>query len=506
VSRRVGVALAAALALCFGPGEAAHAAQSLAEAAQRLEARDARERRRAAQDLGRIGSLQAFALLMTKGLEDRDPMVADEAQLQLGNASSVEVAALVFGRHVLGHRDALVRLRIAEALGRMTAPIDAAQWLQALKENDPRAARAFVESLELHAAAGRVDGKHEPLVKSLLRSARRDPDVWTRGAALLALARLEPSDARELADEFGAAKQPVLRAASFEAWLLLDSGAATTHAAAVLDDVFAPLRARAVQALVDDGSRAAVTELVGRLEREERLRVRTAIVEGLRRLSGLRHGFDVRPWREWADALPDDFAPPGEPPRAPSAPDGPDDGDLRTTTLIGHAVRSDRVTFLIDMSGSMWTQQAGATRKQRVEVELRKALEALPPTARFNVVPFADQPMPFEKALVEASRANVARALESFERSTLRGKGDVWGALVLALADPEVDTLVVLSDGAPSGGERWNVELMRHLYARENRLRNVAVDAVLFGASKALVKHWTEFAKATGGRVTVVEP
>jgi HEAT repeat protein len=504
--RRGGLAFVSALALCLGAAETAQSAQSLAEAAQQLEARDARDRRRAAQDLGRIGSLQAFALLMTKGLEDRDPMVADEAQLQLAGVSSPNVAALAFGRHVLGHRDALVRLRIAEALGRMSAPIDAAQWAEALKENDPRAARTFVESLELHAAADRVTGKLEPLVKSLTRIARRDPDVSTRGAALLALARLDPGVARELADELGAAKEPTLRAASFEAWMLLDPEAASTHAAAVLDDEHAPLRARAVQALVDDGSRAAVSELVGRLEREERVRVRTAIVEGLRGLSGLRHGFDVRPWREWVGALPDDFEPPGASRRdAGGAGAANDDEGGRSTTLLGHAVRSDRVTFLIDMSGSMWTEQAGATRKQRVEVELRKALEALPRTARFNVVPYADQPAPFEKALVDASPANVARALTSFERSTLRGKGDVWGALMLALMDAEVDTVVVLTDGAPSGGERWNVELMRHLHARENRLRNVAVDAVLFGAPKALVQRWRELTEASGGRVTVVE-
>ena len=505
MTRPGAAALVAALVLGLGAVETVQGAQSLAEAARQLEARDARDRRKAAQDLGKIGSLQAFALLMTKGLEDRDPMVADEAQLQLAGVSAESVAALAFGRHVLGHRDTLVRLRIAEALGRMSAPIDAAHWSEALKDGDPRAARAFIESLELQAAAGRVTGKQQPLAKALARCARRDPDVWTRGAAFLALVRLDPGEARERADELGAAKEPALRAASFEAWMVLDPRAALTHAAAVLDDVHPPLRARAVQALVDDGSRAAVWELIGRLEREDRLRVRTSIVEGLRGLSGLRHGFDVRPWREWAESLPDDLAPPGASERAPAGTSATNDEGARTATLLGHAVRSDRVTFLIDMSGSMWTEHAGTTRKQRVEIELRKALEALPRTARFNVVPYADQPAPFEKALVEASPANVARALTSFERSTLRGKGDVWGALVLALADPEVDTVVILSDGAPSGGERWNVELMCHLLARENRLRNVAVDAVLFGASKPLVQRWRELTAQRGGRVTVVD-
>ncbi|MEZ6015800.1 MAG: hypothetical protein R3F49_11840 [Planctomycetota bacterium] len=493
-------------AFAAAPRPVPAAAQTLGEAAQGLEAREARERRKAAQDLGAIGTLPAFALLLSKGLEDREPMVADEAQWQLGRVASPQVAALVFGRHVLGHRDALLRLRAAEALGRMEVSLDAALWASALKERDPRARRAFLESLGLHAAAQRVTGKLDALRKAVAREAGRGNEDATRGAALAALAQLDPSDARKLADEWARAKEPTLRAAAFEAWLAMDPASAVTHAAAVLDDAHGPLRARAVAALVAHGSRAAVNELVGRLEREDSVRVRAALLAGLRGLSGLRHGADPRPWREWLEALPADWHGAADSASAPGKGDAAlDAGDGRSTTFVGHAVRSDRVAFLIDMSGSMWTEANGATRKQRVEHELAKALRALPSTARFNIIPYADLPAPFEKGLIEASAANVERAIKAFERSTQRGKGDVWGAIVSALDDPEVDTLVILTDGAPSGGERWNVELMAHLYARENRLRYVAVDVVLFGAKKNLVKLWRALAEASGGRATEVE-
>lgn len=496
-----------AAAMCTQPlMSVALGRQSLGEAAQQLEARDARERRKAAQALGDLGSLQAFALLLSRGLEDKEPMVADEAQLQLGRVAREDTAALVFGRHVLGHRDALLRLRAAEALGRMRVTLDARLWLQALKENDPRAARAFVESLELHAREQRIAGDTDGLVKSVLRTARRDKDLGVRAAALLALAHLAPVPARELAEEQRDAKDPALRAAAFGAWLALDPSGAVTHASAVLDDEDTGLRAWAVRTLVEVGDRTAVRELIGRLEREPRARVQDALVAGLRALSGLKHGADVRPWRAWADELPDDFTPPERAAKGQSEPGARDDDEQRTTTFVGHAVRSDRVTFVIDMSGSMWKEaDGGVTRKARVEAELRKALEALPATARFNVLPYADLPMPWEKGLVDATPKNVARALEAFERSTLRGKGDAYGALVRALEDPEVDTLVLLTDGAPSGGERWNVELMGHLFARENRLRNVAVDVVLFEARRALVGYWSALSEASGGRVTEVE-
>ena len=78
--------------------------------------------------------------------------------------------------------------------------------------------------------------------------------------------------------------------------------------------------------------------------------------------------------------------------------------------------------------------------------------------------------------------------------------GDFWGALEVALADPEADTLVVLTDGAPSGGRRWNLGLMKQLFAERNRFRRLEVDAVLADASGRLKRDWEELCGSSGGR------
>ncbi len=91
-----------------------------------------------------------------------------------------------------------------------------------------------------------------------------------------------------------------------------------------------------------------------------------------------------------------------------------------------------------------------------------------------------------------ATKKNVEKAIEWFTRNTQRGKGDLWSALVPVLRDPQVDTVVILSDGAPSGGQRWNIELIRPLLQDENRLRGVVIHTVMFDASKFLKRSWKD--------------
>ena len=175
-------------------------------------------------------------------------------------------------------------------------------------------------------------------------------------------------------------------------------------------------------------------------------------------------------------------------------------------SFAGLPIRSERVCFLIDLSGSIWQKRAdGRTRKELVDEELRKALEALPESTRFNVIPYTAIPAPWQKTLVPAERKNVAKALEWFVARKDTGTGDLWGALQVALADPDVDTLVVLSDGAPSGGRRWNLGLMKQLFAEQNRFRRVELDAVLADASGRLVREWDEMCAQSGGRTIEIE-
>jgi hypothetical protein len=67
-----------------------------------------------------------------------------------------------------------------------------------------------------------------------------------------------------------------------------------------------------------------------------------------------------------------------------------------------------------------------------------------------------------------------------------------------------VDTLVVLFDGAPTGGTRHRLELIVPLFLERNFARRVTLDLVLVDASRKLQRLWGELAAGTGGRVVSV--
>jgi hypothetical protein len=239
--------------------------------------------------------------------------------------------------------------------------------------------------------------------------------------------------------------------------------------------------------------------LIDRLEREERTRLRWEILGFLRERSGEDHGFDLSAWRAWAQNLRGEWSTgDAKPPVGPL-------GDTRVA-LAGLTVVSDRVAFLVDMSGSMWdTVATGQTRKEVVDGMLRKCLESLPREAEFNLFPYTRDPFPWEKKLVRASAENVARAAGWFERCHQRGAGDVYDAVLAALADPDVDTLVILTDGKPTGGRHVDMDLMIELLVERNRFRQVAFDSILVEAPRPFRRLWAELAERTGGRSVAVE-
>ena len=91
------------------------------------------------------------------------------------------------------------------------------------------------------------------------------------------------------------------------------------------------------------------------------------------------------------------------------------------------------------------------------------------------------------------------QALRWFERLHVTGKGDLFAAAELAFEDPEVDTLLIFTDGVPTGGRRWKLELMAAILEQECRFRGVSVDSVLVGASERTASRWRELAARTGG-------
>jgi HEAT repeat protein len=511
---------------CLGAAGLAFAqdAAKLQDLERKLRDPQEKTRRECVQELARIATPEAWRLVLG-ALDDGSAMVADEAQLQLGKVAQPAVVAELFGktpRSALASKDEWVRQRAAEVLGRLEPMVPAKDLAQALGDKEAPVRRAVCWSAERLGDRDRLEGSLDPLREALAKLAAKDRDEGARSAAVCAMAALPRDSAgtrgltREETEVFFADKSPLVRSAALLATQApgsasrprLEAAELLALAQCGLLDSASGVRAQAVECLARHPSRESLRALVDALERESELRLRWSLVEHLRRLSGLRHRLDARPWQAWVDALPADWTPPAASSTTPASPAGeaPAPGDESTATLRGLPILSQRVAFLIDLSGSMAQRDAsGKTRKERVDVELERALTALTPEVEFNLIPYTNAPIPWQPKLVPATPANVKQALEFFVARKDSGKGNFWDALELALADPGVDTVFVLTDGAPTGGHRWNLELMKSLFAERNRFRRVTLRAVLAGSSKTLERHWGEMCRASGGELLAVD-
>jgi HEAT repeat protein len=456
------------------------------------------DRRKAVQALAKLGTPAAWELVLG-ALDDAEPMVADEAQLQLAEVRGDESLALVFGKHGLGSRDAFVRVRVAEALGRMQASFDFDRFERPLKDKDARVRRALLWSVErIGARAGFADAR--PAGRSAYRMFGSDRDPGARAAALMAAYAID--EPGELSDETLEEILGDRDAACRSAGILL-AGRLEDRALRFVPrgcaDEDRGVRTVATEVLGAMSDARAALALVDRLEREPSLRLRWRIVELLQAMSGRKHRLDPRPWRDWAEGLE-----PGWSGGDSGAGAQADHGEV-SAAFAGLPILSQRVVFLIDLSGSVWDERPdGRTRKSLIDVELRKALEALGQDDHFNLIPYTSQPIPWKKQLLPAKAANVAKALAWFEGRKDSGKGNFWDAAMLAMEDDGIDSIIVLTDGAPSGGQRWNMLLMKELFREHNRFRRIALDCVIADRSGFLVEQWAEMCAASGGHMIQV--
>jgi len=475
-------------------------ADDLAALDKKLHSAAEKERREAVTELAKLGGKEAWSRVID-ALKDPAPMVADEAELQLSKLDVQELVEDVIGKRGVSSADERVALRAAGAIGgfeRVTVPGAKLAPALAVKSIDVR--RALRASIERLAGTGKLTAP-ERVAGGLENWTKSSEDAEVRAASISALVRLPeqlPASPSELAREGDPA--PVTCAI-----LRLLSGASDPASRAFLAKCAASgersVRAQVVEILASKPDAEGLKLLVTMLEKEGNRRIAWTIDGALEKLSGLSGGGKVDFWRAWVDKLGAEWKPAtGDRSSTARA------GETNAPKLAGFSIVSSSVAILVDFSGSTWEKRGdGKTRKERLEVELTKTLESLPPDTLFNVIPYTNEPIPFEKALVAATPQNVQRALKFFNACKASGKGNAWDAIELALEDARVDTILVLTDGAPTGGYRWNIDLMRDRYVERNRFRHVALDAVLVDAKKGLADRWRLWCESTGGRMQVVD-
>lgn len=459
--------------------------------------KDAGKRRRAVRDLVAIGGRDAWELVIA-ALADPKGEVADEAQFQLARLDEPRLLIKLFGKQGLGSKDALLRVRVAEAFGRFELPLDGNDLVREMQRRDPALSETLLWSVERLAIRGMLDGDRAKCVRSLAKLVKGSGDAIVRCQAACALAALDPDALRPLLDKLLGAKAPELRRTALECALQVSPGEALDFGSRLRADESPRVRLMALECVASAGTKRSLELLLERLEQEARLRQRVACLEWLQMLSGRKHKLDPRHWRRWIESLPEDWQRTTTAAAPPSV-----DG---TSSFGGLPILSDRVCFLIDFSGSLWYEREGRpARKGQVDELVRAALPRLGDGTRFNLIPYTKEPHPWRDGLVEASARNVRTAIADFEANTENGSGNVFDAVLLALQDETCDRIVILTDGAPTGGARWKLDLMVPLLIQATRFNGVALDAIVVDARPGLQKAWFRLARATGGRAVALD-
>ncbi len=135
------------------------------------------------------------------------------------------------------------------------------------------------------------------------------------------------------------------------------------------------------------------------------------------------------------------------------------DRKKKAVEFFGTEIFSRNVLFVIDVSGSMIKYDEGDYRGRKVEeerrrmrrakIQLSRAVKMLPRSARFNIIAFSDKVVPWQRALKKASGRSVASALRFVNEFLAHGATHTDEAMAMAFSDHNVDTIVLLSDGAP---------------------------------------------------------
>ena len=289
---------------------------------------------------------------------------------------------------------------------------------------------------------------------------------------------------------------------------------------AFLSDRHDPVVRQAVESLGTRGDPKAVDALIELLEKEEKDRGLTweATVLALKRLTNCDTDIlDAVDWRNWWTAR-------GKKPveAKKSEPDKERTKDdklhkFRTSLpkFFGKEILSKRVIFVLDVSGSML--EGTPPRIDRVKRELTKVVDRLPAHTLFNIIAFNDKLHIWQKRMKKAT-AGAKRSAKKFVKSfSAEAQTHTDEALRAAFAEKGVDTIYLLSDGAPyklEHGSSVSVKFIQDIIAwvaKENRFRKVKIHTFGFEevaeeeGGEVLVQFLKTLAAQSGGKFTNIK-
>ncbi len=380
--------------------------------------------------------------------------------------------------------------------------IEAAGEALAGSERDPAVAAArFLGASGAPAAV--------PLLESALRASSNQAVATASLSALGALRADDPAWTGELR-ELAADAKPEVRNAALTELVELDPRAHQDLLIAALSNEQWSTRAVALRGLEAARTREAVGAIVARMGSEQGLPL-NRFADALWRLCGQPFRTSARAWKAWWDKQGAEFQPISKSELA-SLEREEERRRLSQTTkassFFGVRVISHRVIFVLDVSGSMaeplraeHVGEKGPTRAEVAHRELERCIDSMEPNALFNLILFSDSVSRWFEGDVSASSQTSREDAKAFLRrlGTSGGGTNLFGALRAAFRDPDVDTLIVLSDGEPSAGALQDPWEIRQEIRNWNEQRGVVIHAISVGGDLPVLR-W--LAEDSGGSFT----
>lgn len=305
---------------------------------------------------------------------------------------------------------------------------------------------------------------------------------------------------KQLREYVGHPSSPVRVAALRVLALRSDAGALSQLERAMANDDWATrMAAYEFAAVLRD--EMTVPMLIERLDAEKG-RLQTMVAELLFDLTGQPFQRRAKAWRDWWRNEGPDFEVISQSElRALEREREARRLELTTSNkeFFGIEIDSHRTAFVVDVSGSMelrvkgqYVGEEGEMRISVAKTELVNFLDLLEPGAMFNIIPFSDQARPLREQMV----VNDAETLEEMKEEVMdlvaSGGTNVYDGLKTAFDDPQIDTIVVLSDGEPTEGQVIDITAIRDLVRDWNEHRGVVIHTVQIGATFDLLRWLAE--------------
>jgi HEAT repeat protein len=385
---------------------------------------------------------------------------------------------------------------------------------------------AASEALSMMGAAEATDW----MVRSLTRKPWRLQVVIAR-----ALGRKGGSEAIKVLREKG------LKQTDARALIAAIEALATAGAREAAEDIARQLQAKdwqtrvaAVGALADLGAADQCGALIDRMEKEEG-RVREDIAEALVRLTGVNHDDNAAMWRSWYDANKDKLAARAAIDRQQArkilhGKQDKEDGS-REVTFYGIKTSSNNIVFVIDISDSMNLEAGGQPGQdakpdpgvvvtgdgqgkgptavdlkareaiaaieggKKIDVakrELIKAIAALPKKARFAIIWYNHDVMPWQREMCDASDQSKQQAFDEIKNLKATGATNIFdslerGFMLAGYAQRDqnfkqgADTIFLLSDGSPNHGRFTAPDDILREVGKINAERKITIHTIGIG-------------------------